>query len=157
VAFTAVTVIMALVVGLAFLFATAVGEVGLVDEAINMFETVAVDFTRVLEASHSDTVQARLAPAGAHDAADHLDEAIDHYERILADCERDTGVDADLRMIVYENLVPAYERAGCRECLVILKQSSAPANTSMRPSGTWAPTPTTQARSGPDERSPTLT
>jgi tetratricopeptide (TPR) repeat protein len=86
--------------------------IGLLDEAIPLYERALADRERILGRDDPDISQSLNGLALAYKEAGRLDEAIALYERALTDCERVLGADHPNTLTVRGNLADAYEAAG---------------------------------------------
>ena len=87
-------------------------EAGHVSTAIDMYEDLLADRTRVLGPDHPDTLTARSNLALAHQQAGHVSTAIDMYEDLLPDMTRVLGPDHPRTLTARGNLAAAYQEAG---------------------------------------------
>ena len=83
-------------------------DLGLVYEAVEL--DVAVE--DVLGPDHPDTLKSRDSLSGAYESAGRLAEAIELFERVLAERERVLGVDHPDTLNTRDSLAGAYESAG---------------------------------------------
>ena len=86
-------------------------DLGLVYEAVELEVVVAV-VEDVLDPDHPDTLGVRNDLAGAYESAGRFGEAIELFERVLAECKRLLGADHPDTLSVRNNLAGAYESAG---------------------------------------------
>ena len=87
-------------------------EAGHVSAAIDMYEALLPDRTRVLGPDHPDTLTARSNLALAHLEAGHVSAAIDMFEALLPDRTRVLGPDHPDTLTARGNLAAAYQEAG---------------------------------------------
>ena len=93
-------------------FADAHRQAGHVSAAIDMFEALLPDMTRVLGPDHSNTLTTRNNLALAHQEAGHLSAAIDMFEALLPDRTRVLGPDHPDTLGTRNNLALAHRQAG---------------------------------------------
>ena len=87
-------------------------DAGHVSTAIDMFEDVLADHTRVLGPDHPHALTARSYLADAHRQAGHISTAIDMFEALLPDMTRVLGPDHPDTLITRNNLARAHQDAG---------------------------------------------
>ena len=87
-------------------------EAGHVSAAIDMFEALLADCTRVLGPDHPDTLTTRHNLALAHQEAGHVSAAIDMYEALLPDMTRVLGPDHPHTLATRINLATVHRQAG---------------------------------------------
>ena len=87
-------------------------QAGNVSTAIDMFEDVLADRTRVLGPDHPDTLTARSYLADAHRQAGHVSTAINMHQALLADHTRVLGPDHSDTLGTRHNLATAHHAAG---------------------------------------------
>ena len=92
--------------------AVAYKQAGHVSTAIDMYEALLADRTRVLGPDHPITLTARSNLANAHREAGHVFTAIDMFEALLADRTRILGPDHPITLTVRNNLANAHREAG---------------------------------------------
>ena len=92
--------------------ATAYLDAGHVSTAIDMFEALLADRTRILGPDHPDTLTTRSNLATAHRQAGNTSTAIDIYEAVLADRTRILGPDHIDTLATRSNLAGAHQDAG---------------------------------------------
>ena len=92
--------------------ATAHQQAGHLQKAIDMYEALLADRTRLLGPDHPHTLLARNNLATAHHAAGHLPTAIDMYEALLPDMTRLLGPDHPHTLLARNNLANAHQEAG---------------------------------------------
>ena len=92
--------------------ALAYRESGNLQKAIDMFEDVLTDCTRLLGPDHPDTLTTRNNLALAHQDAGLLSTAIDMFEDVLADCTRLLGPNHPHTLTTRNNLALAYRESG---------------------------------------------
>ena len=85
---------------------------GHLSTAIDMFEALLADHTRVLVPDDPDTLTTRSNLALAHHAAGHLSTTIDMFEALLADRTRVLGPDHPDTLLARNNLALAHHAAG---------------------------------------------
>ena len=86
-------------------------EAGNASTAIDMYEALLPDPTRVLGPDHLHTLTTRNNLAGAHQQAGHLSTAIDMYKALLADEIRILGPDDPVTLATRGNLALAHQQA----------------------------------------------
>ena len=96
-------------------------ELGDPQAAVSLSDAVDL-FTKTLGPDHPRTLTARGNLAAAYQAAGRLDEAIDLYERTLADSERVLGPDHPHTLASRGNLAAAYKSAGRLEQAIDLHE-----------------------------------
>ena len=87
-------------------------EAGNTSTAIDIYEAVLADRTRILDPDHIDTLATRNDLAGAHQDAGDLLMAIDMYETLLDDCISVLDPDHPHTLTTRSNLAAAYLEAG---------------------------------------------
>ena len=92
--------------------AIAYRESGNLQKAIDIFEDVLTDCTRLLGPNHPHTLATRNNLAAAHQQAGHLSTAIDMFEDVLPDMTRLLGPDHPHTLTARINLAAAYQEAG---------------------------------------------
>ena len=92
--------------------ATAYLDAGHVSTAIDIYEAVLADRTRILGPDHPNTLATRSNLAGAHQDAGDLLTAIDMYETLLDDCISVLGPDHPNTLGTRSNLARAHRQAG---------------------------------------------
>ena len=85
---------------------------GHIPTAIDMYEALLPDMTRILGPDHPHTLAARGNLAAAHQDAGHIPTAIDMYEALLPDMTRILGPDHPHTLIARSNLAAAHQDAG---------------------------------------------
>ena len=93
-------------------FADAHRQAGHVSAAIDMYEALLADRTRVLGPDHPDTLTARSYFADAHRQAGHVSAAIDMFEALLPDMTRVLGPDHSNTLTTRNNLALAHQDTG---------------------------------------------
>ena len=92
--------------------ALAYRESGNLQKAIDMFEDVLTDRTRLLGPNHPHTLRTRGNLAAAHQQAGHLSTAIDMHQALLPDMSRVLGPDHPDTLATRSNLAAAHYAAG---------------------------------------------
>ncbi len=92
--------------------ALAYRESGNLQKAIDIFEDVLTDRTRLLGPDHPDTLGTRGNLAIAYRESGNLQKAIDMFEDVLADCTRLLGPDHPDTLGTRGNLAIAYRESG---------------------------------------------
>ena len=92
--------------------AVAYKQAGHVSTAIDMYEALLADRTRILGPDHPITLTARSNLANAHREAGHVSTAIAMYEALLADRTRILGPDHPITLTARSNLANAHREAG---------------------------------------------
>ena len=92
--------------------AIAYRESGNLQKAIDMFEDVLADCTRILGPNHPHTLATRNNLALAHQQAGHLSTAIDMHEALLPDMTRILGPNHPNTLATRNNLAIAYRESG---------------------------------------------
>ena len=92
--------------------AVAYKQAGHVSTAIDMYEALLADRTRILGPDHPITLTARSNLANAHREAGHVSTAIDMFEALLADRTRILGPDHPITLTARSNLANAHREAG---------------------------------------------
>ena len=92
--------------------AIAYRESGNLQKAIDMFEDVLADCTRILGPNHPHTLATRNNLALAHQDAGHLSTAIDMHQALLPDMTRLLGPDHPHTLAARINLAATYYAAG---------------------------------------------
>ena len=92
--------------------AYAYQQAGHLSTAINMYEDLLPDMTRLLGPDHPHTLTARGNLAAAYQDAGHISTAIDIYEALLADRTRILGPDHPDTLTARNNLATAHQQAG---------------------------------------------
>ena len=91
--------------------AIAYRKSGNLQKAIDMFEDVLTDRTRLLGPDHPDTLTTRGNLAIAYRESGNLQKAIDMFEDVLADCTRLLGPDHPHTLTTRNNLALAHQQA----------------------------------------------
>ena len=87
--------------------AGAYQSVGRLTEAIDMYEQLVKDSSRILGESHPDTLASRNNLAGAYHSSGLLTGAINTYGQTLSDCLRILGSNHPLTAKIHRNLKAA--------------------------------------------------
>ena len=92
--------------------AIAYRESGNLQKAIDIFEDVLTDCTRLLGPNHPHTLATRNNLAAAHQQAGHLSTAIDMFEDVLPDMTRLLGPDHPDTLTTRSHVAAAHQEAG---------------------------------------------
>ena len=106
--------------------ALAYRESGNLQKAIDMFEDVLTDRTRLLGPDHPDTLATRGNLAIAYRESGSLQKAIDMFEDVLADCTRLLGPDHPDTLTTRNNLALAHQDAGLLSTAIDMHQALLP-------------------------------